>query len=39
MVKERPTSRQEFAKINGVGAAKLKEFADPFIAEISAHRE
>jgi len=29
-------SEAEFAEVNGVGAAKLKEFAAPFLAAIAA---
>ena len=36
MARERPRSREAFAKIHGVGAAKLEAFADPFLAEIVA---
>ena len=30
MVHRRPRSREEFAEVNGVGAAKLQQFAEPF---------
>jgi ATP-dependent DNA helicase RecQ len=32
-----PQTRSEFAQIAGVGQQKLKEFAEPFLAEISDH--
>ena len=34
MVRRRPRTEAEFAEVNGVGAAKLKEFAGPFLAAI-----
>ena len=36
MVRLRPRTEAEFAEVNGVGAAKLKEFAVPFLAAIVA---
>ena len=36
MVRRRPRTEAEFAEVNGVGAAKLKEFAEPFLAAIVA---
>ena len=36
MARKRPQSREGFAEIHGVGAAKLKAFADLFLAEIGA---
>ena len=36
MVRRRPRTEAEFAEVNGVGAAKLKEFAGPFLAAIAA---
>ena len=36
MVRRRPRTEGEFAEVNGVGAAKLKEFAVPFLAAIAA---
>ena len=36
MVRRRPRTEAEFAEVNGVGAAKLKEFAVPFLAAIAA---
>ena len=34
MVGRRPRSETEFAAVNGVGAARLKRFAGPFLAAI-----
>ena len=34
MARRRPRSEEEFAEVNGVGAAKLKAFATPFLAAI-----
>ena len=34
MARRRPRSEAEFADVNGVGAAKLKQFAGPFLAAI-----
>ena len=36
MVQRRPRTAAEFAEVNGVGAAKLREFAVPFLAAIAA---
>ena len=36
MARRRPRSEAEFAGVNGVGAAKLKQFAGPFLAAIDA---
>ena len=36
MARRRPRSEAEFAEVNGVGAAKLKQFAGPFLAAIDA---
>ena len=36
MVRRWPRSEAEFAAVNGVGAAKLKQFAGPFLAAIEA---
>ena len=36
MARRRPRTEAEFAEVNGVGAAKLKEFAVPFLAAIAA---
>ena len=38
MVRRRPGTREELAEINGVGAAKLERFAEPFLAAIDAAR-
>ena len=38
MAKRRPRNESEFAAVNGVGAAKLRDFAAIFLAEIRAHR-
>ena len=35
MVRRRPCTEAEFAEVNGVGAAKLKQFAGPFLAAIN----
>ena len=34
MARRRPRSEEEFAEVNGVGAAKLSQFAEPFLAAI-----
>ena len=36
MARERPFDRESFAGIHGVGEAKLRDFADIFLAEIDA---
>ena len=36
MARRRPRTREEFAEVNGVGAAKLERFAAPFLAAIDA---
>ena len=36
MARRRPRTEAEFAAVNGVGAAKLREFAVPFLAAIAA---
>ena len=36
MARLRPQSEGEFAEVHGVGAAKLKKFAAPFLEEIAA---
>ena len=36
MVHRQPRTREEFAEVNGVGAAKLEQFAEPFLAVINA---
>ena len=35
MARRRPRTETEFAEVNGVGAAKLKQFAEPFLAAIN----
>ncbi|MXW40109.1 MAG: DNA helicase RecQ [Synechococcus sp. SB0668_bin_15] len=35
MVRHCPRTVEEFAQVNGVGAVKLKDFAEPFLAEIA----
>jgi ATP-dependent DNA helicase RecQ len=37
MAREYPTTRAEFRRIPGVGEQKLKDFAEPFLAEINAY--
>jgi ATP-dependent DNA helicase RecQ len=37
MAEQQPTSRKEFAKLSGVGAKKLEQYADDFIAIILEH--
>jgi ATP-dependent DNA helicase RecQ len=37
MAARRPLTREDFADVHGVGEAKLKAFADPFLAEIRAY--
>jgi ATP-dependent DNA helicase RecQ len=36
MARRAPRSRDEFAEVHGVGAAKLKDFAEPFLKVIAA---
>ena len=36
MARKRPHDRETFAQVHGVGKAKLKDFADIFLAEIGA---
>ena len=36
MARRRPRSEPEFAVVNGVGAVKLEQFAQPFLAAIDA---
>ena len=36
MARRRPRTEEEFAEVNGVGAAKLKTFAAPFLAAIES---
>ena len=35
MARRRPRTEEEFAEVNGVGTAKLKAFAAPFLAAIN----
>ena len=35
MAQRTPRTIEDFASINGVGAAKLKDFAEPFLAAIA----
>ena len=37
LASRRPASRDEFAQIHGVGASKLRNFADTFLAAIADH--
>ncbi len=37
MAARRPRSRDEFSEVHGVGAAKLKDFGQEFLAAIAAH--
>jgi ATP-dependent DNA helicase RecQ len=37
MARACPQNKNEFAQIGGVGQQKLKEFAEPFLAEISRY--
>lgn len=39
MARHQPRNLHEFAMINGVGASKLRDFGEEFLAEIKAHRE
>ena len=39
MAKSQPSTRQDFAKLHGVGEAKLERFADTFLEEIRRHAE
>ncbi len=36
MARRCPRTKEEFAQVNGVGAIKLKDFAEPFLAAIAA---
>jgi ATP-dependent DNA helicase RecQ len=38
MARACPTTPAEFRRIPGVGEQKLKDFAEPFLAEIKAYR-
>ena len=37
MARNYPTNKNEFARISGVGEAKLREFSDVFLTEIELH--
>jgi superfamily II DNA helicase RecQ len=37
MARYYPTTKAEFARINGVGAAKLEDFGQAFIESIAAY--
>jgi ATP-dependent DNA helicase RecQ len=39
MAQLRPRNESEFGMVHGVGAAKLKDFAKPFLAAIREHKE
>ncbi len=39
MAQQQPQSLAEFAKISGVGSRKLSQYADRFLAEITAYRQ
>ena len=39
MARRRPRTEAEFAEVHGVGAAKLKQFAEPFLAAIANAQE
>jgi len=39
MAARRPRNEEEFAAVDGVGAAKLQQFATPFLTAIAAHDE
>ena len=36
MAHRQPRTRERFAEVDGVGAAKLEQFAEPFLAVINA---
>ncbi|MFN9357066.1 MAG: HRDC domain-containing protein, partial [Alphaproteobacteria bacterium] len=38
MAARKPRTTNEFAEVHGVGAAKLNDFADTFLATIRNHR-
>jgi ATP-dependent DNA helicase RecQ len=38
MARRKPQTNAEFLAVNGVGAAKLRDFAEPFMAAISAQK-
>ncbi len=37
MAQRRPKNTDDFAKVHGVGAAKLKDFAEPFLRAVREH--
>jgi len=37
MAERRPQNTNEFSQVHGVGAAKLKDFAEMFLGVIRAH--
>ena len=37
MARRCPRTKEEFARVNGVGTIKLKDFAEPFLAAIAAN--
>jgi ATP-dependent DNA helicase RecQ len=39
MAKRCPRNVNEFAEVNGVGASKLKDFAERFLHAIKAHQD
>jgi ATP-dependent DNA helicase RecQ len=39
MAKRRPQTTDDFADVHGVGASKLRDFAEPFLAEINGGRD
>jgi len=39
MAEQQPTNRKDFAKLSGVGAKKLEQYADDFIALILEHHQ
>jgi ATP-dependent DNA helicase RecQ len=39
LAKRRPTTRDAFAEIPGVGSSKLRDFAEPFLAAIAGYEE
>jgi len=38
MARRKPNTADEFAEVHGVGAAKLRRFAEPFLAAIKEPR-
>ena len=38
MAEKRPSTTEEFSEINGVGAVKLKNFAEAFLSVIASKR-